>query len=273
MNVTHEVLTMLVGAVAGGLGALLGIGGAVILIPFLQIVVGLSFMQASGISIVTVIATSSAASAARGRLQLVNLRLGMVLEVFTTAGGLVGIYLIGKRQDRSIELAFAWTLVAIAAIMLSRIDKRNVMDATADIGLLGGRFRESESGGTVAYRLRRPFVAFFMSFLAGVVSVFGIGGGILKVPALNSWCGVPIRAAAATSSLMLGATALVVATERFRHGQVIPELAAAAVLGVLAGTQVGLYAQQRSKAKTHKLVMVSLLLSVAALYFSGIVRR
>jgi uncharacterized membrane protein YfcA len=273
VNITHEILTMLVGAVAGGLGALLGIGGAVILIPFLQIVVGLSFPQASGISIVTVIATSSAASAARGRLQLVNLRLGMVLEIFTTIGGLVGIYLIGKRQDRSVELAFAWTLVAIAAIMLSRIDKRNVMDPNADVGMLGGRFQESESGGMVAYRLRRPVVAFVMSFLAGVVSVFGIGGGILKVPALNSWCGVPIRAAAATSSLMLGATALVVATERFRNGQVIPELAAAAVLGVLAGTQVGLYAQHRSKAKTHKLVMVGLLLSVAALYFTGIVRR
>ncbi len=273
MNFTHEILTMLVGAVAGGLGALLGIGGAVILIPFLQIVVGVSFMQASGISIVTVIATSSAASAARGRLELVNFRLAMVLEVFTTTGGLLGIYLIGKRQDRSIELAFAWTLIAIAGIMLSRIDRRNVMEATTDIGLLGGRFTEVESGGVVAYRLRRPFVAFFTSFLAGIVSVFGIGGGIVNVPALNSWCGVPIRAAAATSSLMLGVTALVVATERFRNGQVIPELAAAAVLGVLAGTRAGLYFQQRSKAKTHKLVMVGLLLAVAALYFSGLVRR
>jgi len=264
---------MLMGAVAGGLGALLGIGGAVILIPFLQLVVGLSFPQASGISIITVIATSSAASAARGRLQLVNLRLGMVLEVFTTTGGVVGIYLIGSRQDRSIELAFAWTLVAIAGIMLSRIDKRNVMDPNVDIGLLGGRFEEAESGGTVAYRLRRPVVAFLMSFLAGVVSAFGIGGGIVKVPALNSWCGVPIRAAAATSSLMLGATALVVSVARYRHDQIIPELAAAAVLGVLGGTQVGLYVQHRSKAKTHKMVMVGLLLSVAALYFSGLVRR
>jgi len=273
MNFTHEALTMLIGAVAGGLGALLGIGGAVILIPFLQLVVGLSFPQASGISIITVIATSSAASAARGRLQLVNLRLGMVLEVFTTTGGVVGIYIIGQRQDRAIELAFAWTLVAIAAIMLSRIDRRNVLDPNVDIGLLGGRFTEAESGGTVAYRLKRPIVAFFMSFVAGVVSAFGIGGGIVKVPALNAWCGVPIRAASATSSLMLGATALVSAVYRFRHGQVIPELAAAAVLGVLGGTQAGLYMQHRSKAKTHKLVMVGLLLSVAALYFSGIVKR
>ena len=273
MNFGHEAMTMVVGAVAGGLGALLGIGGGVILIPFLQMALGLTFNQASGISLITIIATSSAASAAKGRMQLVNLRLGMVLEVFTTTGGVVGLWWFGRRKDASIELMFAWTLVAIALIMLSRIGKRNVLDPNADIGQLGGRYFDKEIGGEVAYRLNRAPVAFFMSFLAGVVSNFGIGGGILKVPALNSWCGVPIRAAAATSSLMLGATAFVVASDRFRHGEIIPHLAAAAVLGVLAGTQAGVWAQNRFHPKTHKLVMVTLLLSVAALYFSGVSRR
>jgi uncharacterized membrane protein YfcA len=77
---------------------------------------------------------------------------------------------------------------------------------------------------------------------------------------------VPIRTAAATSSMMIGATALVLTIENYRNGNVMPELAAAAVLGVLLGTQVGVYVQHRSKAKTHKLVMVALLLGVAAIY-------
>ncbi|TAK15999.1 MAG: sulfite exporter TauE/SafE family protein [Acidobacteria bacterium] len=273
MNFGSELLTFAVGAFAGGLGALLGIGGGVILIPFLNIALGLTFNQSSGISLITIIATSSAASAAKGRMQLVNLRLGMVLEVFTTSGGVIGLWLFGKTDSHTVRIAFAWTLVAIAMIMLSRISKRNVLDPTAEIGQLGGRYFDKETGGEVAYRLKRAPVAFVMSFLAGVVSNFGIGGGILKVPALNAWCGVPIRAAAATSSLMLGATAFVVATDRFRHGEIIPELAAAAVLGVLGGTQVGVWAQHRFHPKTHKLVMVALLLSVAALYFSGVGKR
>jgi uncharacterized membrane protein YfcA len=45
------------------------------------------------------------------------------------------------------------------------------------------------------------------------------------------------------------------------------------VLGVLAGTQAGVYLQHRSKAKTHKWILVALLVSVAALYFSGLGRR
>lgn len=271
MNIGHELLTFGVGAFAGGIGALLGLGGGVILVPFLNKGLGLTLMQATGISAITIIATSSAASAAKGRLQLVNLRLGMVLEIFTTTGGVFGLWLFGRTSDSTQKTAFAWTLIGIAIIVLSRIDKRNVIkDPNLDIGLLGGRFEEAEAGGLVSYRVKRPVVAFVTSFLAGVVSNFGIGGGIVKVPALNTWCGVPIRAAAATSSLMLAATALVVAANRFAHGAIIPELAAAAVLGVLAGTQVGTMLQHRSKAKTHKLVLVTLLVSVAALYFSGL---
>ncbi len=271
MNLGHELITFVVGAFAGGLGALLGLGGGVILVPFLNKGLGLTLAQATGISVVTIIATSSAASAAKGRLQLVNLRLGMVLEIFTTTGGVFGLWLFGQAKDSTKETAFAWTLVGIAAVVLSRIDKRNVIkDPTIDVGLLGGRYEEAESGGVVAYRVKRPVVAFVMSFLAGIVSNFGIGGGIVKVPALNAWCGVPIRAAAATSSLMLAATALVVAAERFAHGDIVPELAAAGVLGVLLGTRVGTAIQHRSKAKTHKLVLVALLLVVAGIYFSGI---
>lgn len=267
MNLPLELATMCAGAVAGGLGALLGIGGGVLLVPFLNVAMGLPFVTATGISLVTIIATSSASSAAKGRMHLVNLRLGMVLEIFTTTGGVFGFWWFGKHRDATIEQMFGWTLVAISLIMISRIDKRNVIkDQTVDVGLLGGRYEEAESGGVVAYRLRRPIVAFIVSFVAGIVSNFGIGGGIVKVPVLNAWCGVPIRTAAATSSLMIGATALVLTIENFRAGHIVPELAAAAVLGVLLGTQVGVYVQHRSKARTHKVVMVVLLLSVAALY-------
>ena len=273
MSLSLELITMCAGAVAGGLGALLGIGGGVLFVPFLNLAMGLPFSAATGISLVTIIATSSASSAAKGRMHLVNLRLGMVLEIFTTTGGVFGFWWFGKRHDATVEQMFGWTLVAIALIMLSRIDKRNViMDPNVDVGVLGGRYQESESGGVVAYRLTRPVVAFAVSFLAGIVSNFGIGGGIVKVPVLNAWCGVPIRTAAATSSLMIGATALVLTIENFKAGNIIPELAAAAVLGVLLGTQVGMFVQQRTKAKTHKTVMVVLLLSVAAMYLFRIGR-
>src|SRR4051812_6881731 len=82
--------TITLGAVAGMMGTVLGLGGGVFLVPFLVLVVGMPFQAAAAISLTAVIATSSAVSAAAAGRQLINLRLGMVLEVATAAGGLMG---------------------------------------------------------------------------------------------------------------------------------------------------------------------------------------
>src|SRR3954468_21538110 len=78
------------GVAAGGTGALVGISGGVFLVPLLHIALGFPLRIAAAISLATVIATSSAVSARRAHEQLINIRLGMVLEVATVAGSLLG---------------------------------------------------------------------------------------------------------------------------------------------------------------------------------------
>src|SRR5262245_43210884 len=73
------LLVGVAGAAAGGLGALLGIGGGVFLVPFLNDVVGFPLSSASGVGLMTVMATSSIVSTGRANRELINLRLGMVL--------------------------------------------------------------------------------------------------------------------------------------------------------------------------------------------------
>jgi hypothetical protein len=266
--IVSVALVLAAGVVTGCLGALLGIGGGVFLVPFLNLALGLPFRTASGISLVTVIATSSVTSASPGRLKLANLRLGMVLEIFTTTGGLVGLLFVNRFSEMTLRHVFGGVMAAIAVVLLSRLDVRNVIrDPNVDVGLLGGRYHDDESGGEVAYRLKRTGVAFGVSFFAGVVSILGIGGGVLKVPALNAWCGIPVRVAAATSALMIAATAVVGAINYFIRGDIIPELAAAAVLGVLAGSRVGFAIGARSKAKGLKLLMAVVLAAVAVIYY------
>src|SRR5262249_46075304 len=77
------------GAVAGCLGSLLGLGGGVFLVPFLNAGLGLDFKVSAATGLMTVIATSSVVSAGRAGRNLINLRLGMLLEVATTVGGLI----------------------------------------------------------------------------------------------------------------------------------------------------------------------------------------
>jgi uncharacterized membrane protein YfcA len=257
------------GAVAGALGALLGIGGGVFLVPFLNAVFGIDFKTAAAISLVTVIATSSAVSAGTTGRQLINLRLGMLLEVASAAGGVAAGASLAHISDITLERAFAVAMAAIALLMLTRLERRNVIvDRLADPGALGGRFYDDETGGEVVYQVRRLPLALGISFVAGNVSAaFGIGGGTLKVPVLNAWCGVPMRAAAATSSLMIGVTAVASVPIQYAHGYVKPPFAAAAVLGVLVGSRAGLWFGGRVRAKWLKGLMAVVLMMVSLIYF------
>jgi uncharacterized membrane protein YfcA len=120
----------------------------------------------------------------------------------------------------------------------------------------------------VTYRVKRLPVALAASFIAGNVSSFlGIGGGVIKVPVLNAWCGVPLRAAAATSAFMIGVTATAGAVIYYGHGQLIPALAAAAVLGVQLGSWSAMRLGARTSAKWLKLMLAIVLFVVSALMF------
>jgi uncharacterized membrane protein YfcA len=262
-------IVMVCGALAGALGALLGLGGGVFLVPFLNAWFGMDFKTAAAISLVTVIATSSAVSAGTTGRNLINLRLGMLLEVASAAGGVAAGVTIAHLSDITLERGFAVATALMAVLVLSRLEQQNViLDPGADPGPLGGRFHSEESGGEVAYQVRRLPVALGISFLAGNVSAaFGIGGGILKVPVLNAWCGVPIRVAAATSSLMIGVTAVASVPIQYAHGYVKPPLAAAAVLGVLVGSRGGLWFGGRARAKWLKVLMAVVLMLVSFFYF------
>jgi uncharacterized membrane protein YfcA len=257
------------GAVSGGLGALLGIGGGVFLVPFLNLVLNLPFTAAAAISLTTVIATSSAVSAGRTGKRLINLRLGMVLEVATVAGSLLGGVTAQFLAQSTLQKLFGIVAAAVAVVMVSRIGRRNViLDPSANPGVLGGRFYDEESGGVVTYRVKRLPVALLASFLAGdVSSLLGIGGGVIKVPALNAWCGVPLRAAAATSAFMIGVTATGGAVIYYGRGQLIPSLAAAAVLGVQVGSWSGLRVGDKASVNWLKLLMAAVLVVMSALMF------
>jgi uncharacterized membrane protein YfcA len=221
------------------------------------------------VSLVTIIATSSVTATNPAQRQLTNLRLGMLLEAFSAPAALGAAYWAGAISESTLRRIFAIAALGIAAVIFSRLNKRNVvLDPSFETGRLGGRFYEAESGATVSYRVRRLPVACGTSILAGVLSgLVGIGGGIVKVPVLNAWCGVPLRAAAATSAFMIGITVVASAIPYYLRGDVVPHYAAATVLGVLAGGRLGIHLMSRTNARGLKLLMIAMLVVVAAIYF------
>lgn len=257
------------GAVAGCLGGLLGIGGGVFLVPFLHLLLGLPLNIARGIGLITVIGTSSVVSANATAKPLVNLRLGMLLQVPASAGALAAAIIVTRLPERALYIMFSVVTMFIAAIMLTRLEKRNViLDDAVEPGPFGGKYFEGESGQVIVYRTKRLPLAGLISLAAGYVSgTLGIGGGIVQVPAVNAWCGVPLRAAAATSAVVIGITAAASAPIYYARGDVLLPAAAAGVIGVLAGSRLGLWLSGRSKALWLKVLMAIVLAGVSISFF------
>jgi hypothetical protein len=257
---------MAAGGIAGGLGALLGIGGGVFLVPFLTLGLDVPIRQALATSLLTVIATSTAISAGRARAWI-NPRLGLLVATFTVGGSVLGGVIATALSTPALYRVFAVSTFSIALVMLSRLDVRNVvLDGSVDPGTLGGRYFEEESAQEIVYRVKRLPLVLGGSFLAGNLStLLGVGGGVVTVPMLNAWCGVPIRAAAATSAFTLGVTATSGAIIYYGRGAVVPAMAAAAVLGVQIGSAAGLRLGDRASARNLKLLLAIVLMVVSVL--------
>ena len=262
--ITTLLLTLVAGIGAGTLGALLGLGGGLFLVPLLNLGFGLPFAVARTLSLITVIGTSASVSVRSSTRRLINRRLALILAVPSVGASLASTYALraGLVSDAAAKNVFGVAAMAAAVIMLSRLDKRNVRPPTPDhLGPLGGHFHDDDTGADVSYQVRRIPVALTSAFGAGAVSTLaGLGGGLLVVPSINSWCGVPMRVAAATSAFLIGVTAFPPVISNYKLGLLqSPELAAASLLGVLAGSRLGLMLSGRLPVRVIKLIMAGIL--------------
>src|SRR3954447_14531214 len=114
-------LVLLVGGAAVGLfGSLLGLGGGILLVPLLTLGFGRPLREAVAISLVSVIVTSSAGAGVYLRRHVANLRLGMVLELFTATGALVGGLIAFSLPVPVLQALFAILLTWVAVSMIRR---------------------------------------------------------------------------------------------------------------------------------------------------------
>jgi len=262
MSDASPLLLFVTGAATGLLGSMLGLGGGVFLVPLLTLALGVPIRVAIAASLISVMATAVASSSVNFDRGLVNIRLGLLLEVATASGALLGGLVAGHLTQRQLFLTFAVTIASMGLLMALRSGRRNVIaDLDVDVGVLGGRLQEGEA--VYAYRVRRLPIGVFASLVAGAISgLLGLGGGIVKVPVLNTFCGIPIRVAAATSTFMIGITTAASAFLFYGRGEVVLPITAAVALGALPGSLVGARISDRVATRSLKVLMAVVLLGV-----------
>jgi hypothetical protein len=251
------LLLVILGFVAGLLGALTGIGGGILLTPILALHFGIPIRQAIGASLVAVITTSAASSSVHLQRHTTDIRLGMTLELATAFGAAVMAYLVGYFNRSALEGLFAAFLLYSSIMILRKHGTAN-QDEDTSLAL---------NGDVVIppYETQRYPLGLGASLIAGALSgLLGIGGGPIKVPVMFIFMNVPLMVATATSNFMIGVTAAASAIVYYRRGDIQAQIAAPLAVGVFLGSLLG----ARLAPRVHTRIVMYLLVAVM-LYLAG----
>jgi uncharacterized membrane protein YfcA len=271
MTLLTITILVLVGSFAAGLlGSLTGLGGGLIIVPMLTLLFKVDIRYAIGASLVSIIATSSGAAAAYVREGYTNVRVGILLEVGTVVGALIGAVLAGFTPTN--VLAVLMGVVLLVTAYRSR-QPRAEHEVLTSPDKWAARLRLDSTyptpAGKQAYSVTNVPAGLSMMFAAGILSaLLGIGSGILKVLAMDQMMRLPFKVSTTTSNFMIGVTAAASAGVYLHRGYIDPTIAFPVMLGVLGGALAGARILSRANVKWLRTLftVVVVVMAVQMLY-------
>lgn len=245
---TAETLVVFAGSfLAGGLGAVLGLGGGVFIVPLLSLWVGVPIHEAAGTSLVCVLATSAAGSVALDRTRLADTRLVTFLSAATVVGAILGAQLAPHVPARVVSGLFG----VVTALSGYRLLRRALVTAPtpappAPVAPVASTAPDAPPApppppapGTAPRFTALP-IGLTGCVGAGVLSgLLGIGGAPVKVPLMTEVMRVPVPVAFATSNMMVGITAAASTAAYYGNGLIRVDVVAPCALASALGAFVG----------------------------------
>jgi len=244
-------------AVAAVLGSMLGLGGGVFLVPIFTLFFGIDPKIAIAASAVSVITNSVVGSSVHLRNGFTNIRLAMLLGVTMISGAIVGAVIAVVADSNVLYFIFGLVLLAAGISMLVRRQAviPNSEPGDPDPFELGTSFTDRATGQVTHYIPQRVKAGLGASGGAGVLSgLLGVGGGVIQVPMMNLLMRIPVKAAAGTSSFLVGLTSVATATVFYADGKIDPTVVVPAMIGIFLGSRLG--SNLTSRVKTANLVMI-----------------
>lgn len=192
-------LAAIVGAAAGALSGLFGIGGGALIVPGLVGALALGQRTAHGTSLAAVLPIALAGSIGYLRGDAVDLLAVVPLALGSTVGALIGARLLDRMREGPLRRAFA-VLLVVVAVQLLLSPPVVAADAVA--------------------RGPATFAALVaLGLVTGTAAgLLGIGGGVIVVPGLILLLGVSDVVAKGTSLALIVPTSLVGTFSNVRRG-------------------------------------------------------
>ena len=259
---------------SAGLGAIGGLGGAVLLVPLL-VVTGTDVAEAAPLGLLSVAAGALAAADRHLGERTVNHRLGVTIELFASAAAVAGALVATRADDdvMRIVLAVVAAMAGVASLARRGIRNRPVPGFPADRvgewrhGLAGAYVLGEELVPYRASRLPLGFAAVAASgFIAGVS---GASGGFIKTPVLTDVMRVPVKVSAPTTTFSVGITASAALIVFARQGRIDLHLGAVVLAASIVGGGTGARLQANLSPPVVRRLLSAILLAIAVVLVAG----
>jgi hypothetical protein len=272
MELIIYVLLVITTLIIGFVSSMIGIGGGILLVPTL-LFLGFDARQAVGISVSAVMFTGISSFIEYSRQRRIDWKLGLLLEVMSVPGAILGAYTTTLISATFFEILFALLLLINSILVLKTnqyCETRHGSETEHYIQVGYRRFFNikrtliNSDGKNANYVVNLAFVL-PASFLAGFAAgFFGISGGVLKCPILIAG-GIPVHIATGTSSLMITITAFAAFVTHASLGHINYVYLLFIAPSLVIGAQIGARFSQRFSAKNLQYLIASIYLLLAGL--------
>jgi hypothetical protein len=273
MSVNLFLLLGLGGAV-GFLSGVFGVGGGFLMTPLL-IVLGIPPAVAVATQASQILASSFSGVIAHMRRGNVDVRMGIVLVVGGVVGSALGVWLFGLLRrlghiDLSISLAYVLLLGVVGALMLVE-SIRAWLRLRTRRATFTKRHRHLWLHGLplkIRFHRSRLYISALMPLGLGIVagilvSIMGVGGGFLMVPAMIYLVGMPTQVVIGTSLFQITfLTAVTTFLHAVSNHTVDIILALALIVGGVIGAQFGSTAGDRLRPEPLRILLALIVLGV-----------
>jgi len=267
----RDVLTVALGVVTGVLSAAFGVGGAVVSTPGIR-ALGASALLAVGTTLPSVLPSAVSGTVRYARENLVDWDVAR-----RTAPAGVVASVVGARLSHSVPGDGHWIMLATAALLAFsswRMWSAGPVDAEVAEPVVDAELAAGEVAPAPA-AMASPAPAAPAATLVGIGVVagglsglFGVGGGVVMVPAFSQFLRLPLKAAIATSLVLVGVLAVPGTVTHALQDGVDWRFAFFLALGVVPGARMGAAAALRVTDRRLRLV-VSIFLAVVAVAYAG----
>lgn len=224
---TSLVILGIIFLLASLLFSSIGLGGGIFYVP-IMLFAGYSMNQAPGISLFLILCSSVAAMIHFWKNKKVDWKLALVIDPPTDIMAFVGGYCSPFVPEAVLEGLLAGILLLAGYLMVTQTTQKYTAKTILDLPWY--YWRRQFNG--VRYAVNVPLVLLATAGIGILSGILGITGGIIKMPIMVLFCGVPMDIAIATSTVMVAVTALSGVIGHALHGQV--EWHTALVLSVMA---------------------------------------